>query len=528
MVVIPLEPLLSVFADTREFLLKGLHFGQNAFLGAFDEVQFSAEFGVVFFKYNTFHLLKHYNVLKLNHFEIMKWTPASGWETTSREEKQRAKKALTFYSFLENDLGYRDTIKCWATGPGKGTDKGAGTLRVPRAFARRNGGDPDAETYPDHENVKTTFRATLRPKQREIVDRALARFAKGPSGEVWSIHTGFGKTVCALGLVCALGYKTLIIVNTNILMNQWKERIETFVPGARVGRIQGKGGADVKDKDIVIGMMKSLSMFEYPDVKFHAFGFVVVDEVHNICTKTCSKIMFNMNIPYRLGLSATPKRKDGFERVLFAHIGPILEEHHESILAPVIDVRWYKQSVAVPQLNRMGKVNLAKLVTDTTLDEPRNEFIATIVADAVKGSSRKILVFSDRVAHCERLAKRLRSANVSAGLFVGKRSREDLDRALDQDVVCATYAICKEGFDCPALDTLLFATPRSDVVQAVGRILRRKNANVPMVIDVVDTRIGVFMAQFYKRKRWYASKGYIEGNAGSDPQTKESRCLIRT
>jgi hypothetical protein len=84
-------------------------------------------------------------------------------------------------------------------------------------------------------------------------------------------------TTIALNLACRLGVRTLIIVHKEFLADQWRERIERFVPQARIGRIQGPI-VDIEDKDIVLGMLQSLSMRDYPAHVFEGFGFVAIDE----------------------------------------------------------------------------------------------------------------------------------------------------------------------------------------------------------------------------------------------------------
>ena len=101
-------------------------------------------------------------------------------------------------------------------------------------------------------------------------------------------------------IIARLKKKTLVIVHKEFLMNQWIERIELFLPDAKIGKIQGQI-VDVDDKDIVIGMLQSLSMKEYPASVFESFGLTIIDEVHHISSevfsnslfKYCSKMVFS-------------------------------------------------------------------------------------------------------------------------------------------------------------------------------------------------------------------------------------------
>eukprot|EP01087_Luapelamoeba_hula_P012623 TRINITY_DN3528_c0_g1_i4.p1 TRINITY_DN3528_c0_g1~~TRINITY_DN3528_c0_g1_i4.p1 ORF type:complete len:732 (-),score=179.31 TRINITY_DN3528_c0_g1_i4:8-2203(-) len=133
-----------------------------------------------------------------------------------------------------------------------------------------------------------------------------------------------GKTVCALSLISSIGRKTLVVVHKEFLMNQWQERITQFLPNARVGCIR-QSKTDVDRKDIVLGMLHSLSMRDYIDSILGEFEHVIFDECHHIATRVFSQVMYRVkNARYLLGLSATPKRRDGLSYVLHWFLGDIV------------------------------------------------------------------------------------------------------------------------------------------------------------------------------------------------------------
>ena len=113
----------------------------------------------------------------------------------------------------------------------------------------------------------------------------------------------------ALKIISLISKKTLIIVHKEFLMNQWIERINEFLPGARIGKIQGTS-FDIDNKDIVIGMIQTLYDKEYPSNAFSSFGITIVDEVHRIGSEQFSRTLFKTITPYMLGISATVERKD--------------------------------------------------------------------------------------------------------------------------------------------------------------------------------------------------------------------------
>ena len=129
---------------------------------------------------------------------------------------------------------------------------------VPRFYGINTYGKPDATTITDGETIDLSFCGDLRPFQKPIVAK-FVNCAKSSGAGLLEIHCGGGKTVMALNIISILGKKTLIIVHKEFLLRQWEERIAQFLPGARVGRIQGEIIC-MDDKDIVIGMLQSLSM----------------------------------------------------------------------------------------------------------------------------------------------------------------------------------------------------------------------------------------------------------------------------
>ena len=111
----------------------------------------------------------------------------------------------------------------------------------------------------------------------------------------------------ALYLLSKISKKTIVIVHKEFLLNQWK-RIEEYLPDARVGIIQANK-IDIKNKDIVIAMLQSISMKEYDiDETFGNFGFTIVDECHHISAEVFCRSLPKINSMYSLGLSATPRK----------------------------------------------------------------------------------------------------------------------------------------------------------------------------------------------------------------------------
>jgi len=335
-------------------------------------------------------------------------------------------------------------------------------------------------------------------------------------------------TVCALKIACDIGLKTLIVVHKEFLMNQWIERVAQFVPTARVGRLQQKK-AEVEGRDIVVAMIHSIALREYPPETFEGFGLTIVDEAHHVSAPIFSQAMFIANSPHVLGLTATPERKDGLQRVLHWFLGNIAyqseREGRDDVKVEV--ARFDASHVPIPYNQRTGKMCLASFVTALTEDPDRNVLVMARVA-AHHAAGRKIILLSDRRAHCETLLEACRRRGIDAGLYLGGMSPEDLEKSAARRVVLATFALATEGLDIPTLDTLVLATPKSDVVQATGRILRETTGKkrAPLIVDVVDS-VGVAYAQFNKRKAFYLKAGFeIAASDGANASERTERPMF--
>ena len=453
---------------------------------------------------------------------------SKGYKITLNEENTKHAKACILRSKIKSDYpGPPLKIICYRKSPY--------FYYLPRHYGISYLGYPKEEPKYTQTPIDVTFNGSLREYQKEVITKTQENFQnKELMGGVWSLSTGFGKTGCALYMISLMKVKTIIIVHKQVLLDQWIERIEQFLPNARIGLIQGPI-IDTEDKDIILAMIQTLSRKDHPKETFKDISFLIVDECHMICSKTFNSVLFKIQTKYRLGLSATPERKDGFDKVLNFHLGPIIISKHNNLYKPEIEVYKTPSTDVSIELNRFGKVNSPKLITDIALDKDRNEFIISILLEKVK-EDRKILVFSDRVAQCEYLNESFSKKEKvkESDTFIGKKKKHELNKALEADVIFATYGICKEGFDCPRLDTLLFATPKSDVVQAVGRILRQQNKRDPLVLDLLDNSFGNLKGQYYKRKKWYHSKDYqVTFNGEQVVKKKEEyiepirKCLIK-
>jgi len=147
---------------------------------------------------------------------------------------------------------------------------------VPRFYGMEIYGEPDDDLIKDAQPISVKFKGELRPKQKPVVKKFMNHIKKNHGG-LLALHTGFGKTITALNIISRIQLKTIIVVHKEFLLRQWIERIEQFLPDAKVGKIQAKT-IDTEGKDIVICMLQSLSMKDYPKEMFKEYGLLVIDE----------------------------------------------------------------------------------------------------------------------------------------------------------------------------------------------------------------------------------------------------------
>jgi len=303
-------------------------------------------------------------------------------------------------------------------------------------------------------------------------------------------------TVMACATMAELQVPTLVVVHKEFLVNQWKERIAQFLPTAKVGIVQ-QDDCDFGGKSIAIGMMQSLTQKMYSTLFYRWPGLVIFDETHRIGAATFSHVPPKFAARYRLGLTATPRRKDGAESVFFYHIGKVLHASQEQRLRPKV-----KRVSTGFKLVRSGNFNLSLAPKSLLLkflcgSTHRNRKISETLVEAVQ-AGRKVIVLSERLQHLDTLQQMFLtlwqekggSEPPSCGSYVGGMSQEALAVAAKAQIIFATSQYAQEGLDLPALDTLFLTTPLADVEQAVGRILRpHPDKKDPIVVDFRDDEV---------------------------------------
>ena len=318
-------------------------------------------------------------------------------------------------------------------------------------------------------------------------------------------------TVMGLKIISLLSKKTLIIVHKEFLMNQWIERIAEFLPGARVGKIQGPS-FDIVDKDIVIGMIQTIYDKDYPTDAFSSFGLTIVDEVHRIGSEQFSRTLLKTITPCMLGISATVDRKDQLTKVLFMFIGnKIYSEKRSSDDEVCVRAIHYVSNDS--EFNEVdydfrGSPKYSTMISKLCEFGPRSDFIVKVVGDLIQENPENQIMI---LCHNRSLLTYLHDAIeyrkiASVGYYVGGMKQTDLNETETKEIVLATYAMAAEALDIKTLSTLVMVTPKTDITQSVGRILRVKHDN-PIIVDIVDSH-DLFQNQWKQRRQFYKKCNY--------------------
>ena len=383
-------------------------------------------------------------------------------------------------------------------------------LYVPRLYGEKMYGIANEIKISEGEDITLDFKGDLRPFQIPIVNKYVEHAKKSGCG-LLEVPCGFGKTVMALKIISLLKKKTLVIVHKEFLLEQWVERIQEFLPGAQIGRIQGQI-IDTEDKDIVIGMLQSLSMKTYPTSLFQEFGLTIVDETHHIAAEVFSNALFQIVTPYMLGLSATMTRKDGLTRVFKLFLGEVVyklkREETDNLLVKGIEYNNTDEDFSHVVLNPRGQTHYAIMIKKLCEFNPRTEFILKVLKDMLSDEKNKqIMILAHNKNLLTYLYKAIEHRNMaSVGYYIGGMKQADLKLSETKKVIIATYAMAEEALDIKTLSTLLMATPKTDVTQAVGRILRVKH-ELPLVVDIIDQH-PTFQNQWKKRITFYKKNKY--------------------
>lgn len=379
---------------------------------------------------------------------------------------------------------------------------------------------------PPAPGLSCRFHGQLTQEQKAAV-KALAVHDFG----VFVAPPGTGKTVVGCALVARRKTSTLVLVHRQPLVDQWRDRLSEFLglqPDA-IGLLAGTS-RNLTGR-IGIAMLQTLNRAIDLKELLPAYGQLIVDECHHIPASSFELVLRQIPVRYLLGLTATPYRKDGLQRIIHFQCGPIRHEVRAGdggILNKRVIVRPTGFRLP-PELGPQPPIHVVwqHLVNDAA----RNELVASDVVDAIK-QGRTPLVISDRKEHLQLLADRIRPRSpVSLTRLDGSLPRKERTRLIDslhaeveagrQVCLLATASLIGEGFDLPALDTLFLAMPisfRGRIVQYAGRLHRQHAGKSEVIVyDYLDDQCALTLTMYRRRLPAYRRMEYAVETTKTSP-----------
>lgn len=346
---------------------------------------------------------------------------------------------------------------------------------------------------------------TLQPHQ-EI---ALEKIRKKDFGVIVS-PPGSGKTVIGLEIIAEKRQPALIIVHRKQLFDQWIERIQSFlkIPKKEIGQIGNQ--KNKIGKSITVAMIQSLArIHDFKNIA-NSFGTIIIDECHHIPAKTFREAIVNFNAFYLYGLTATPKRKNNDQKLIFVYIGNILHQvnQHEYLKEKNIqtEINIIETDLFAPFDYRIDKYETISriLIHDTH----RNSLILNDIEQNAE-RFKTILILSERKAHVDILNLYLKDKYETITIH-GDDSESARKSKIEQikqghfKIVISTGQFFGEGTDINNLECLFIVYPfafEGKLVQYIGRIQRSEKP--PVIFDYRDSKIDYFEKMFKQRKRYY-------------------------
>lgn len=340
------------------------------------------------------------------------------------------------------------------------------------------------------------LRPTARNPKQESFFSTLLSSARDRDTVLAVAPTGTGKTIGGLYAIAELGRAAIVIVPSKNLAHQWKKEAMTHL-GLTDQEVHVFEGGKCKwvGYKIVVAVIHNLCNRDWPNGFYNNFGTAVWDEAHRVGARVFSQSLQKFPAASRIALTATPDRKDGRTSILHQAFG----EPDKSVKGN----RMAAMPCSVYVVNTFSKVmgkshgstvmQMGGLISAIAADKARNELIADIVNRGRK-AGRSILVIGDRIDQLKALKKDLAGKYgvdpKTMGLFIGSATKDQLEKIKAEcQIIFATYGMMKEGQDVPRLDMGIDVTPRSDGVQAIGRIRRMHEGKAePIWVTLFDSQ----------------------------------------
>lgn len=348
---------------------------------------------------------------------------------------------------------------------------------------------------------------------------------------------GTGKSNIALYFIAKVGTRTLVIVHTKDLLDQWIGYAERGIPDIDIG-IVSQNKEEIGQ--LTIATVQTLYKRNFDSAWWRQFGCTIIDEVHHQPAMSFDRVLAHSTSRYRFGLSASKTRADKMEPLMRFNIGPVIHDLEFSAPMPV-EVRKIKSSfrsgkgAAITGPMWLRRRRYQSIITRLTEDKPRNRKIAKGVSKQLR-QGRSVLVLSRRIEHLQLIQRELERlgepSTILAAKLVPKQKRKALVNEFKRGKIKCVLAtqLADEGLDVPILSCVCLAFPgrHTDLIlQQVGRALREHAGKESAVIlDVVDPHVKTFRSQWHHRRRAYLAWGFSIRKSPTKAVPKKMRKVI--
>ena len=328
----------------------------------------------------------------------------------------------------------------------------------------------------DYSKIEMRFVGELLERQK-ILKEDVFEILNRTGSILLCLHTGFGKTIFALYIASKIKMKTIVLCHRKIIIDQWYNAIQKYLPNVSVEILNPKKKPTA---DIVIGNVLTVPKCNEGILSrdtFKDYGTLLLDEIHTVCTEQFSKALYHIYPKCVIGLSATPERSDGMDKIIQLYIGP---EGVYKDMWRIFNV--YKLPTEfTPEVLRNvdGSIDWNSALSSQANSKERNDLIVKCVRYF---RSRKILILVKRKEH----AYQLKELMFQLGEDVDTFMESDKNANYECRILIATYSKGGVGFDHPGLDMLIGAADvEENFMQYLGRVFRKDNT-APIYLDLID------------------------------------------
>jgi len=367
--------------------------------------------------------------------------------------------------------------------------------------------DIEAETIVDNRNMPKfetpKFLGTLRETQQIAVDNFLKTKNNITRSGILMARPRWGKTVAACNIISNTNTTCLILVKDIMSLNQWIREIKTFLDYD--AGCMGNGKVDIKP--ITVGIYKTvLNNMEYI---YNSFGMVMIDECHNAGANMYNTCINNLNARISIGISGTPKRKDGRDIMMKYHFTPFIFDAKEAAMTTYFSIIPTDYKVNIVDVKKDWSRSITVLGQQTS-------YLNLIAKYANRDISndRCLLIIFERVDTLNALKELIPGSEILIG-STKSQDREDIKNRVGKDIKCIlTTTLFDEAITCARLDTLYICTPGNNpykLEQRIGRIQNEYEGRLhkPLIRDF-NFKGNLVTRQQKKRMSFYINRKYKE------------------